>query len=112
MIILIIFVKKNMDYPKDFIENNKELYNEFMSKWVEYRRFQMIDNPTVYISKYTNKDGKSYLTARTTLPITPTKNKQIRVYVGKLEDFKEGVRDDRAKLIGKEKVRKRLKSFV
>jgi len=101
-----------MDYPKEFIENNKELYNEFMSKWVEYRRSKMANNPTVYISKYTNKEGKSYLTARTTFPINPTKNKQVRVYVGKLKDFKDGTRDARAKLIGTEKMRKRLKSFV
>lgn len=101
-----------MEYPKEFIDSNKELYNVFMSKWIEYRKSQIIDNPTVYISKYTNKDGKTYLTARTSIPHTPTSNIGFKVYVGRIEDFKDGTRDARAKLIGKEKMRKRLKSFV
>ena len=85
----------------------------FCDKFILSIQKDIIKNPIVYVSKYKDiKTGKEYLKAKSFLPISIDKQKELIVYIGALKDFPNGTRDESAKLVAKRKVIKRIEKLI
>jgi hypothetical protein len=99
----------------EFLENNQSNVPEikkFCDEMVLKIQREIINYPIVYISKTTDiKTKKQYITGKTLFPISLTKRKHIRVYIGKANVFPNGIKDKSAMEIGRKKMKERLKKF-
>ncbi len=88
---------------------------EFCDKVLKEVQKEHLHNPSVYLAVLT-QDGRKYLTAKTLFPIAVNKFKEHRYYVGTLNEFPNGTKDERAKIyakrIIKEKLEKKYKSIT
>ena len=77
---------------------------------------EFVKDPPVYMTilKDTRSDVEEryYLTAKTMFPVGINKTKEIRLYVGTLEEFPNGTKDVRGKIVGKRKLIERLSTMV
>jgi hypothetical protein len=73
----------------------------------------MVNNTIVYVAKYKDKKtDKTYLTGKAFFPVGIDKLKEIKVYVGAIDDFPNGTRDESAKLIAKRKISKKMRELI
>ena len=75
---------------------------------------EYIKNPKVYLSmnKDVRQENRRYLTAKTFYPITINKVKEIRVYVGTSDEYPNGTKDTKGKMVGKRKLIEKLLTMI
>lgn len=103
----------------NFIDNN---YNKSLdikkfcdNLLVEIQKEFIVDPPmymTLLEDKRSDVEVKYTLTAKTHFPIGINKTKEIRIYVGRIDEFPKGTKDERGKVIGKMKLIERLKREI
>jgi hypothetical protein len=99
-------------YMKDnyqTIDEVKKICDEVVRK----KQIEVTRHPRVYIAK--TKDPKTdlyYLNCKVFFPISISKRKEVKVYIGKMSDFPKGTKDPLAKKIGTQKMREKLKEMV
>lgn len=103
------------DLIKHLIEESKT--NPHVKKccdeFIEKKQKEAMLNPSVYLLKVKNHNGdKTYLNVRSFLPISLDVIKELRSYVGSIDNFPNGVKDNTAISIGQESMRKRIKKFI
>jgi hypothetical protein len=78
------------------LEKNKKAILEVEVKMVEYMQLDTIKNPAVYIAvlKDTRNPEFENVTAKTFWPLVGGGRKEIRIYIGRLTEFKNIKRDD------------------
>jgi hypothetical protein len=86
---------------------------EFCDKVLIDTQNEFIKNPPIYMTllKDTRSDIeiKYSLTAKTFFPISINKTKEIRIYVGRLDEYPNGTKDVRGKVLGRKLMIERLK---
>jgi len=75
---------------------------------------EYIKNPKVYLSinKDNRNETKRYITAKTTFPVSIDNMKEIRVYVGTIDDYPNGIKDLKGIIEGKRKIIERLNKIL
>lgn len=71
------------------IEKNKIALEEIEDILVEFAQYVVLEDPTVYIAR--TRDAKTdieYFTAKTSWPLKGGKKKEVKIYLGKAEDYK------------------------
>jgi len=85
----------------------------FCDKLLSSIQKDMVSNTIVYVAKYKDKKtDKTYLTGKAFYPGSIDKLKEIKVYVGAIDDFPNGTRDENAKIIAKRKIAKRIEKII
>jgi hypothetical protein len=102
--------KRILKYVIENVETNPTL-NEICDKLLKEEQEKIMLNPVVYVARTTDKDNNTYLNARCMFPISFTEYRDVKVYVGRFSDFPKGTKDERAKLIGENKMRLHLKKL-
>lgn len=71
---------------------------------------QMIKNPKIYMSATKNwhKKEQVFLMAKCNFPIGVNKTKEIRVYLGRIEQYPNGIKDTFGMLSAKRKILKKI----
>jgi hypothetical protein len=100
---------KFMNDNYNTIDEVKKFCDEIIIK----QQNEILQNPKVYVAK--TKDPKTdiyYLNCKLFFPISISKRKEVKVYIGKLSDFPNGCNDTTAKKIGKENMKEKLKKII
>ena len=85
------------------------MIDEIEEKLLEFMKYSIARFPDVYVSRTPNKkNDQEYFTAKTFLPQKGGKKKEVKVYVGKAEDFLFDTRNLEAKRQAIEKMKKTL----
>ena len=102
---LIAYMIDNYDKSSDI--------KEICDKLVLSIQKDIAKNPSVYVSKYRDiKTGKVYLSGKAFFPIAINKQKEIKVYVGAIDEFIDGTKNINAKAIATKKVIKRMEQLI
>lgn len=86
----------------------KEILIKSLDAFSRIEAIEALINQKVYLNEYSNKNGKKYIQARTSISKPDGKTSWLNAYVGPQEDFKLGTKDPEALRIGKELIRKKL----
>lgn len=82
---------------------------ELEEKMLDFVQFQVLNNPPVYIARTRDiKTDKEYFTGKTFFPVKGGKKKEVKIYVGKAEDFNNDTRNKNALNIARIKMRDTL----
>ena len=91
------------------LEKHKEVIDEIEDKIVEFMQYSIARFPDVYVARTTNKQNdQEYFTAKTFIPQKGGKRKEVKVYVGKAEDFNFDTKNLEAKKQAIDKMKKTL----
>ncbi|MHA7864862.1 hypothetical protein [Flagellimonas marinaquae] len=91
------------------LEKHKEVIDEIEDKIVEFMQYSIARFPDVYVARTTNKQNdQEYFTAKTFIPQKGGKRKEVKVYVGKAEDFHFDTKNLEAKKQAIDKMKKTL----
>ncbi len=93
---------------KEKIPEIKKFYDDVLLKI----QMEIYSNPKIFMTSHKNGTGKTYVYGKTELPITFTKVKYLRVYVGVLDDFPKGRLDKLAKNIATKKMKEKLMKHI
>jgi hypothetical protein len=80
------------------LKQNKKVFLELEDLMLLYTQHAIAKHPTVYIAR--TKDVKTdieYFTAKTFWPLKGGKKKEIKIYLGRADDFKNDTRSKEAK---------------
>ncbi len=82
----------------------------FCDKLLREAQIEFIKKPSVYLAVLKRPDNPNlkYVTAKTLFPVAINKFKEYRYYIGTLEDFPKGAKDNRAKLLGEKIIKEKL----
>lgn len=102
-----------LNYMFNNYNNSVEIKNFCDSMLVEVQK-EFIKNPSVYLSmnKDTRNENRRYLTAKTLFPIGVNKVKELRVYVGTIDEYPNGSKDEQGKIVGKRKLIEKLNELL
>lgn len=93
----------------DCLERHKDVIDEIEDKIIEFMKYSIARFPDVYVSRTTNKENDQvYFTAKTFIPLKGGKKKEVKVYVGKAEDYLFDTKNFEAKRHAHEKMKKTL----
>lgn len=81
---------------------------EVLTAYSEFEAVESLLNQKVYLNEFSNKYGKKYIQARTSISKSDGKTSWINAYVGPLENYKLGIKDPSAIKLGRELMRKKL----
>jgi len=91
------------------LEKHKEVIDEIEDKIVEFMQYSIARFPDVYVARTTNKQkDQEYFTAKPFIPQKGGKRKEVKVYVGKAEDFHFDTKNLEAKKQAIDKMKKTL----
>ena len=102
-----------LNYMINNYNNSVEIKSFCDNMLVEVQK-EFIKDPSVYLSmnKDTRNENRRYLTAKTLFPIGVNKVKEIRVYVGTIDDYPNGTKDIKGKFVGKRKLIEKLNEII
>ena len=104
-----IQVEKRRDELLNSLKKNKDVIDEIEDKMLEFIKFSIAHRPDVYVARTKNKENdKEYFTAKTFMPQKGGKKKEVKVYVGKAEDYDFNTKNPKAKIDAVRKMRKTL----
>lgn len=93
----------------DCLEKNKEIIDEIEDKILEFMKYSIARYPDVYVARTKKKENdKEYFTAKTFIPQKGGKKKEVKVYVGKAEDYLYDTKNLEAKRQAFQKMKKTL----
>ena len=93
----------------ELLSKYKNELDEIEFAMLDYVQFQIIQDPPVYIAR--TKDIKTeieYFTAKTFFPLKGGRKKEVKIYLGKAEDFNNDTLDLRAQSTARIKMRNTL----
>ena len=94
---------------KGLTEIHKAALDEIADAMLEYKRLLVLENPTIYVARTKDiKTGKEYFTAKTSWPMKDWKKKEVKIYLGKAEDFGNDTLNPKAKELALVKMRQTL----
>lgn len=97
----------------ELLTKYKKELDEIESAMLEFVYFQIIQDPHVYIARTKDiKTGIEYFTAKTFFPLKGGRKKEVKIYVGKAEDFNNDTMNLQAQSIAKIKMRNTLKRRI
>ena len=91
-------LKNERDDLLAIIEKHKLILEEIEESSIKFLTKAIIDNPPVYVAR--TKDKKTeieYFVAKTFIPLKGGKKKEVKVYLGKAEDFNNDTKSVDAK---------------
>jgi len=98
------FKQELLEYIKDAATTSKEV-EQLLGTFIEIQQLKSINNMHINVSVSRNyRDDVKYYAARTFFPIGIDEEKEFRVYVGKVDSFKNGPDDERLLEIAKKKL--------
>jgi hypothetical protein len=102
-----------LNYMISNYENSTDIKTFCDNMLIEVQK-EYIKNPKVYMSmnKDIRNENRRYLTAKTAFPISINKVKEFRVYVGTIDEYPNGTKDVRGKIVGKRKLIERLSTII
>ena len=104
-----IQVEKRRDELLSCLEKNKDVIDEIEEKMLEFIKFSIAHRPDVYVARTkNNQNDKEYFTAKTFMPQKGGKKKEVKVYIGKAEDYDFDTKNPKAKFDATNKMRKTL----
>ena len=94
--------------------NNSVEIKTFCDTMLAEVQKKFIRNPSVYLSmnKDTRNENRRYLTAKTLFPVGINKVKEIRIYVGTIDEYPNGTKDEQGKIVAKRKLIERLAEIL
>lgn len=103
-------MKKHRLEVLEVLWKNKEALIEVEQKMLNYLQEMIIYKPKVYVAR--TKDKKTdieYFTAKTLWPLEGGRKKEIKIYLGKAEEFNNDTQDKGAKLLAERKMKETLR---
>ena len=105
-----LLVEEKRDDLLQCLKEHKEVIDEIEDKILEFMKYSIARFPDVYVARTTNKQNdQEYFTAKTFIPQKGGKRKEVKVYVGKAEDFLFDTKNLEAKRLAIDKMKKTLK---
>ena len=102
-------VEKCREELLNCLDRNKEVIEEIEDKILEFIKFSIAHRPDVYVARTkNNQNDKEYFTAKTFMPQKGGKKKEVKVYVGKAEDYDFDTKNPKAKFDATNKMRTTL----
>lgn len=100
----------------DFLIEKSKTSDEvkkYCDEFVKKKQHELMLNPKINILKTIKESsGKHYLNVRLFLPISLNETKDLRGYIGPMDNFPNGTKDKRAIKIGEDIMRKKIKQFI
>lgn len=91
------------------LDRNKEVIEEIEDKILDFIKHSIAHRPDVYVARTKNKENdKEYFTAKTFMPQKGGKKKEVKVYLGKAEDYDFNTKSPKAKRDAEHKMRTTL----
>jgi hypothetical protein len=102
-------VEQKREELLDCLEKNKEVIDEIEEKILDFIKHSIARYPDVYVARTKNKENdQEYFTAKTFIPQKGGKRKEVKVYVGKAEDYLYDTKNLQAKRDAFDKMKKTL----
>lgn len=93
----------------DLLTKHKDTLDEIEYAMLDFVQFQVMSNPKVIVSRTKDvKTEKIYFTAKTHFPLKGGKRKEVRIYLGKAEEFNNDTLNKRAHNLAKLKMQQTL----
>lgn len=98
------FKKELIAHIKNVSATSKEL-RDSLDEFIKIQQMKSMDNMHIIVSVSHNyRNDAKYYAAKTFFPIGIDEEKEFRVYIGKLELFKDGAKDEELLRIAKRKL--------
>jgi hypothetical protein len=96
----------------DSCKTNEEI-KKYCDEFVKKKQHELMLNPKINILKTIKEpSGKYYLNVRLFLPISLNETKDLRGYIGPMDNFPNGTKDKGAHKIGVEVIKGRIKEYL
>ena len=83
---------------------------ELQEAYIDYQQEWIISEPIVYVARTKDKkNDHEYFTAKTFWPTKDGKRKEVKIYLGKAEEFKNDTMSVRAREYAKKKMSETLR---
>lgn len=107
-------VSKEINKTTAKLQEVARKYRSFMKEiqdaFIEHNQEWIIFQPTVYVARTKDKkNDQEYFTAKTVWPLKNGKTKEIKIYLGKAEEFDNDTMNSRAKEYAKKKMSETLR---
>jgi len=98
-------VKKATDKLQALARKSRSILKELQDAKINLEQEWIIAEPTVYVARTTDKKyDNEYFTAKTTWPTLDGKKREIKIYLGKAEDFGNDTMSVKAREYAKDKM--------
>jgi predicted regulator of amino acid metabolism with ACT domain len=107
-------INKKLSTIKEIISQDRKILYAVIDvlNELEYlKKFKELMEQPVYLNKFNDKYGNTFLQARTSIRDSSGKTKWINGYLGSINKFEKGVNDPSALELGKILIRKKLKKY-
>ena len=81
-----------------YLDENKEVFNQLDELVKDLEQHQVLMNPTIHVAR--TKDKKTeieYFTAKTFFPLTGGKRKEVKIHLGRADNYNYDTQNKRAK---------------
>ena len=81
-----------------YLDENKEVFNQLDEFVKDFEQHQVLMNPTIHVAR--TKDKKTeieYFTAKTFFPLTGGKRKEVKIHLGRADNYNYDTQNKRAK---------------
>lgn len=104
------YMKKHRLEVLEALWKNKEVFLEVEEKMLNYLQEMIIYQPQVYVARTKDiKTENEYFTAKTSWPTKGGRKKEIKIYLGKAEDFGNDTQNTKAKQLAVTKMKETLR---
>ena len=103
-------MKKHRFEVLEALWKNKDALIEVEDKMLNYLQEMIILDPQVSVARTTDrKTGNEYFTAKTAWPIRGGRKREIKIHLGKAEEFADDTQNTNAKLLAVRKMKETLR---
>jgi hypothetical protein len=81
-----------------YLNENKEVFNQLDELVKDFEQHQVLMNPTIHVAR--TKDKKTeieYFTAKTFFPLTGGKRKEVKIHLGRADNYNFDTQNNQAK---------------
>ena len=92
-------LEEKLQKISSYLNENKEVFNQLDELVKDFEQHQVLMNPTIHVAR--TKDKKTeieYFTAKTFFPLTGGKRKEVKIHLGRAENYNFDTQNKQAKI--------------
>ena len=91
-------LEEKLQKISSYLNENKEVFNQLDELVKDFEQHQVLMNPTIHVAR--TKDKKTeieYFTAKTFFPLTGGKRKEVKIHLGRADNYNFDTQNNQAK---------------